>query len=183
MTRNPRFAANSGWESREPAVGMAGATPVGALHLVSRYEMKHLRDALNRGEIPIDLRGKLLKLEGGGVVHHFIQQNSQLIIALLQAVRDGDFRSATAAECEHLLRVLAYVWKDDDLIPDYQAGGYTDDHQIVRTAMHALAPLIHRFKLWRLRHQVPVMWLSHWGEAATVRAKTPAHTAMDRAHA
>ena len=172
MKGNVRFDANPSWDSQAQPVGITGASPSCALHLVSRYEVKQLRDALERGEVPFDLQSKLLKLERGGVIHHFVQQYSQLIIALLQAAHDGEFRSVTTAECERLRRILAYVWKDDDLIPDYQPGGYTDDHQVVRAAIQDLAPLMHRFKLWRLRHQVPAMWLSHGGEPAMAEASS-----------
>ncbi len=58
-----------------------------------------------------------------------------------------------------MLRVLAYVPKDDDAVPDYKTGGLIDDQQEVRAATVELEALIQAFKAWRLRHQVPAMWL------------------------
>jgi len=77
---------------------------------------------------------------------------------LLQAAVESSFLKATASDRERLLRVLAYVRKDDDAFPDYLAGGFEDDHQEVRTAAMELGPLLHDYRAWRLRHQVPGMW-------------------------
>jgi hypothetical protein len=60
--------------------------------------------------------------------------------------------------CERLLRVLAYVRKDDDSIPDYQPGGFVDDQQEVRKVDNKYHSLLESFKAWRLRHQVPALW-------------------------
>lgn len=135
-----------------------GTPPASALRLVNPFEMEDLRAALARGQVPVDLHNKLTTLQRAGLIHHFIEQNSQLLLALLLAVEDGSFRTVTPDERGRLLRVLAYVRKDDDLIPDYQSGGYGDDHQEVRAALQELAPVIDSFKLWRLRHQVPALW-------------------------
>jgi hypothetical protein len=51
------------------------------------------------------------------------------------------------------------VRKDDDAIADYKPGGFVDDQQEVRAATQQLGPLLTSFKAWRLRHQVPRMWL------------------------
>ena len=50
--------------------------------------------------------------------------------------------------------------KHDDAIPDYKPEGLglTDDQREMRATTVALDGLIQRFKAWRLRHQVPVMW-------------------------
>jgi hypothetical protein len=66
--------------------------------------------------------------------------------------------AATAAQRELLLKVLAYVWKLEDAIPDYRLGGFVDDYQEVRRATHDLSRLLESFKGWRLRNQVPGMW-------------------------
>ena len=94
----------------------------------------------------------------GGLSHHFIEQNCGLFAALLLAKEDGSFREGSPAECERLLRVLAYVRKDDDAIPDYKPEGLTDDQKEIRAATVALDGLVQGFKVWRLRHQVPIMW-------------------------
>jgi len=74
------------------------------------------------------------------------------------ATEDGSFREGSPAERERLLRVLAYVRKDDDAIPDYRPEGLTDDQREMRAATVELDGLIQAFKAWRLRHQVPLMW-------------------------
>jgi hypothetical protein len=88
----------------------------------------------------------------------FIEQNCRLFMDLLSAAKDG-FKEASDLDRDRLLRVLAYVRKDDDHIPDYRRDGYFDDRQEVRAAMTELSPLLHRFKAWRLRHRVPMLWL------------------------
>lgn len=121
-----------------------------------------------RGHVPLDLQRKLARLKHAGLIHHFIQQNSELFLALLMAAEDGQFRAMAAADRERLLRVLAYVRKDNDLIPDDQPGGYVDDYQEVRAAVRELASALQTFKEWRLCHQVPVLWSRHPGNAAAV---------------
>ena len=78
--------------------------------------------------------------------------------ALLVATEDGSFREGSPAERERLLRVLAYVRKDDDAIPDYRPEGLTDDQREMRAATVELDGLIQAFNAWRLCHQVPIMW-------------------------
>jgi hypothetical protein len=145
-------------------------SPTSALWLVNPYELADLRAALARGQVPFDLRDKLAKLQRAGLIHHFIEQNSQLLLALLLTVDDGSFHDVTPEESERLLRVLAYVRKDDDLVPDYQTGGYADDHLEVRLALRELAPVIEAFKLWRLRHQVPALWSINAGNRENASA-------------
>ncbi len=89
---------------------------------------------------------------------HFIGQNCPLFAALLVATEGGSVREGSPSERERLLRVLAYARKDGDAIPDYKPEGFTDDQPEMRAATVALDGLIQRFKAWRLRHQVPLMW-------------------------
>jgi hypothetical protein len=137
--------------------------PTNALHLVSTHELETLRTALAEGRVPLDLQAKLETLPVKGLLHHFIEQNSLRFISLLLAAHAGDFHRGTAADRERLLRVLAYVRKDDDAIPDHRPGGFADDHQEVRAATLELESLLDEFKFWRLRHQVPKMWLAKRG--------------------
>ena len=130
----------------------------GALHLVGPQELKELREALGRGALPPDLETKLARLAEGDLMHRCLARNSRLIATLLVAARGGFFTEASPAHCERLLRVLAYVRKDDDAIADYRIGGFMDDQQEMRAAMTELEPLLKSFKAWRLRHQVPGMW-------------------------
>jgi hypothetical protein len=75
------------------------------------------------------------------------------------------FRDLSSVQRERLLRVLAYVRKDDDRIPDYQAGGFLDDQGEVNATRFGLAPVLKSFKDWRLRHEVPVLWSFSLGTA------------------
>ena len=148
----------------------AATPPTSALWLVNPGEVAELRAALSHGQVPFDLRDKLSNLQGAGLIHHFIEQNSRLLLALLLAVEDGSFRAVTPEERERLLRVLTYVRKDDDLVPDYQTGGYADDYREVRAALREFAPVVEAFKLWRLRHQVPALWSINSGTPAIASA-------------
>ena len=90
--------------------------------------------------------------------HQFIAQNCRLFAALLLATEAGEFCDISPAERDRLLRVLAYVRKEDDAAPDYAPEGFTDDQQEVRAVLVELGGLLTAFKAWRLRHQVPGMW-------------------------
>src|SRR5580765_4365988 len=105
------------------------------LHLVSAHDLRDLGDALSRGHVPPELEAKLNRLAKGDMVHRSIEKNCRTIIALLQASQGGAFREASRAECERLLRVLAYVRKDDDAIPDYRSDGFIDDQQELRAVI------------------------------------------------
>src|SRR6059036_1271562 len=122
---------------------------------ITPHELESLRGALARGALPPDFLGKLKSMMDGDLSHHFIEQNCRLFAALLLAKEEGSFREGSPVECERLLRVLAYVRKDDDAIPDYKPEGLTDDQREIRATTVALDGLIKRFKAWRLRHQVP----------------------------
>ena len=143
-------------------VQLAAQTPLlppGLLHLVTEHDVQDLRSALAKGRLPADFEAKLTKLARGGLGDHYVEHNSRLFAALLLACL-GDFTGATVSDRERLLRVLAYVRKDDDAIPDYLPGGFIDDQQEVRSAVRECGPLLQAFKAWRLRHQVPDLWRS-----------------------
>jgi hypothetical protein len=130
----------------------------GLLYLVTAHDVQGLRSALARGRCPADLEAKLARLSGGSLSERYVEQNCRLIVALLLAAQQNSFTQATPADRERLLRVLAYVRKDDDAIPDYRPDGFADDQQEMRAAAMELKPLLLDFKVWRLRHQVPEMW-------------------------
>ncbi len=130
----------------------------GLLYLVTPHDLQSLRTALAHGRLPPDFEAKLVRLHEGDLIHRNVEQNSRLFFALLLAALECSFTGATAADRDRLMRVLAYVRKDDDAIPDYRPGGFLDDYEEVRTAAKELAHLLHAFKAWRLRHQVPAMW-------------------------
>jgi hypothetical protein len=130
------------------------------LHLVTRDEMGALREALARGHVPADFEAKLNRLAQGTLLHRAVARHCRTFIALLQAVHDGSYTQAPPGVCERLLRVLAYVRKDDDSIPDYKPDGFVDDQQEVRKADTEYRSLLEQFKSWRLRNQVPALWWS-----------------------
>jgi hypothetical protein len=135
------------------------ATP-GFLNLITPQELQQLQDALMDGRAPRDLEVKLIRLAGGGLLHRFVEQNSRLIVALLIAAYSGSFREANRASLDRLLRVLAYIRKEDDATPDYRPDGFVDDQQEIRAMLSEMGNLLQSFKSWRLRHQVPEMWQS-----------------------
>jgi hypothetical protein len=149
--------------NRSMAENQAGRQPVGfrpsSLCMVSEHELRGLRAALAHGALPTDLETKLIRLSEGDLIQRFVEQNCRVFIAMLLAAWEGSFKGVSAADCDRLLRVLAYVRKDDDAIADYKPGGFVDDQQEVRAAAQQLQPLLTTFKAWRLRHQVPGMWL------------------------
>lgn len=134
------------------------AVQPGYLYLVTAQELAELRLALARGVLPSDFEAKLARLTEGDLTHRFVARNCRLFVALLLAVQAGSFRDAGRPECEQLLRVLAYVRKDDDAIADYKPGGFKDDQAEVRAAMVQFQERLKDFKSWRLRQQVPSMW-------------------------
>ena len=135
----------------------------GGLHLISSHEMQSLRNALTKGALPRDFEAKLQRLANQTLLHRFVEQNCRLFVALLQAAHEGSFCEAAPTECERLLRVLAYVRKDDDVVPDYKPGGFLDDQREVRAAATEFETLLDDFKSWRLRYQVPGMWVRRDG--------------------
>jgi len=152
--------------SRLQTPGVTLASRPALLHLITAHELEALRVALARGHLPPDFLEKLRKLTQGDLSHRFIEQNCRLFAALLLATEAGDFRDVSPAERERVMSVLAYVRKDDDAIPDYTPGGFTDDQQEIRAVMVELGGLVQAFKAWRLRHQVPGMWFDDGAKTA-----------------
>lgn len=140
---------------REP---QAPAGAPGFLKLVTRREVEDLRQALLADELPPDFEAKLHRLADEGLGDQVMEHNCRWFWALLEAARHGSFEKIAPSDCEQILRVLAYVRKDDDAIPDFLPGGFWDDQQEVRAAVAELAPLLQAFKAWRLRHEVPTRW-------------------------
>ena len=148
-------------ESRALSPVLTLVSRPGLLQWITAQEVEALREALIRGCLPPDFHRKLRGLAGGDLSQLFIEQNCRLFSTLLLATEDGSFREGSRAERERLLRVLAYVRKEQDAIPDYQPGGFKDDQREVRAAIVELGGLLRAFKAWRLRHQVPRMWASY----------------------
>ena len=128
------------------------------LHLVSAHELQDLRQWLKRGALPPDFELKVHSLSRGDLAHRSLAQNCRTIVELLRAVYVGAYKGASPANCDRLLRGLAYVRKNDDAIPDYRPDGFKDDLEEMRLLTNDLNSLLQEFKAWRLRHQVPAMW-------------------------
>lgn len=150
-------ACRTGWV---PAQGQGYGSSFSPLQLLSPAELEAMSGAVERGELPADFLDKLGRLRLGDLQQTAIEQHCRLFFELLRAGRSGAFDTLTDAQAQALARVLAYVRKEDDVIPDYLPRGFSDDHQEVRHAANEMAPLLHRFKDWRLRHQVPSLWLA-----------------------
>jgi hypothetical protein len=142
------------------AAQMAPVVRQGLLCLVTPQEVQELRLAVVKHGLPPDFEAKLSRLGEGNLSQRYVEQNSRLFFALLLAASESSFIRATPSDRERLLRVLAYVRKDDDAIPDYLPSGFMDDQQEVRAAATELGPLLQAFKAWRQCHQVPAMWRS-----------------------
>ncbi len=137
------------------------------LHLVTSYDLRDLELAISCERLPLDFERKLSRLAVGTVVERYVEQNSRLILSLLVANGQGLF-DLSQIDYERLIRVLAYVRKDEDTVPDYRIDGFKDDAQEIRATGAELKPLLQRFKSWRLRDQVPGLWLR-----AAAHCRTP----------
>jgi len=142
-----------------PAPAESAKSSTYGLNLVTAQELRDLESALQKGHIPTDFESKLNRLAGQTLLHQSVEHNCRLFIALLEAVNEGLF-SINGGQKERLLRVLAYVRKDDDAVPDYKPNGFADDQREVRAATIELAILLDSFKSWRLLKQVPGLWNS-----------------------
>ena len=145
-------------EATSPGLSLPAAHRRSQLGSVTPHELEALRESLSRNQMPTDLAAKLESLRNGSVLHRFVEQNSRLIVSLLIAAYDGSFREASPTSLDQLLRVVAYVRKDQDAVPDYDIGGFTDDQQELRAVVTELSDLLQTFKSWRLRYQVPQIW-------------------------
>lgn len=148
----------------------------GGLHLVSEQEVATLQAALACGRTPLDLQAKLAALGGEDLVKHQVRRKTLLFLTLLVAVSEQSFRDITNAQYERLLRVVAYVRKDDDAIPDTRAeDGFDDDLDQIRAAVRELSEVLDRFTRWRLTHQVPGLW-AQARQVALGYGGAPAHS-------
>ena len=138
----------------QPACFSAAA----ALQFLTPDDLEEMQTAISKGALPPDFETKLVRLANDTLLHQFVEQNCRLFAGLLVAAHTSSFIDATAAAQARLLRVLAYVRKENDQVPDYKPGGFMDDLREVRAAATELTNLLQAFKVWRLRHQVPSLW-------------------------
>jgi hypothetical protein len=125
------------------------------LDLLSDREVQDLRQSLASRVVPRDLQSKLHLLSIGDARMRFISEYSNLFLELFRSGCQGDFTQLTASDLEHVLRVLAYVRKEDDAIPDYLASGFFDDRREIGLAVTQLAPSLRKFESYRSMHGQP----------------------------
>jgi hypothetical protein len=128
------------------------------LGLVSAAETAALRASLSIGKVPQDLLDKLNRLHAEDYKEHYLQRQSWVLLALLVAAGDRGFNDISPWDRERLVRMIAYVRKDDDAIPDGWPHGFDDDHDLMRLTCNQLRPVLDAFKSWRLKRQVPRLW-------------------------
>jgi len=158
------YAITSGQVREDEGIRSAGVqTTPSALHLVTPSDLEELRNALMRGALPADLEIKLRRLAQGSLLHQSVEQNCRLFTSLLVAGEHSSFNEGSRTDLDRLLRVLAYVRKENDAIDDFKPNGFVDDQQEVRAAASDLSLLLRHFKEWRLRTQVPDLWTSWSG--------------------
>ena len=147
-----------GHAARHSVKSLQPKTSLAALDMVTAHELDNLRQALRSETLPLDLRAKLARLRTDDPREHFLKQRSALLIGLLTAVETGEYRLAAPEDREQLLRVLAYLRKDADAIPDSLQGGFADDHDLMRQVCNELKPVLDRYKSWHLARRVPLLW-------------------------
>jgi hypothetical protein len=132
--------------------------------MVTEAEMKALCDALHHDRVPTDLRAKLDRLRADDPRDLYLRQQSLLLASLLMSPAARGFCRLRQHDCERLLRMLAYVRKDDDAIPDTWPGGMADDHDLMRLTCTELREALDAFKAWHLSRRVPLLWNAHVAE-------------------
>jgi len=129
-----------------------------ALNMVTESEMHTLCDTLQQDRIPVDLRAKLDRLRTDDPRELYLKNQSLLLSSLLRSPAAREFCLARPDDCQRLLRMLAYVRKDDDAIPDTWPGGMVDDHDLMRLTCTELRQVLDTFKAWHLSRRVPLLW-------------------------
>ncbi len=144
---------------------LADARPVNVLaqpsglYVVTPREICELGEAFSAGHLPSDLEAKLSRLAEGNLLERYVAQSCRLLISLVMAQEQGLYNELSPADREQVLRTLAYVRKDEDVIPDYWPDGFRDDAQEIRKLDSNLSGKLQRFKHWHLRNRVPGIWL------------------------
>jgi len=149
---------------------------VRALDMVTKAEMENLCDSLHQGHVPSDLQAKLERLRTDDPKEFYLKQQSLLLMSLLMSPAAQSYCTLRPNVCERLLRMVAYVRKDDDAIPDTWADGMADDHDLMRMTCTELRAALDTFKAWHLSRRVPLMW----NVPATSAKRTNALTATAR---
>jgi hypothetical protein len=129
-----------------------------AFGLITPYEVSSLREVLREGRVPWDLLHKLHRLRSDDYKEHYLQRQSWVLLSLLLAAGEQGFKDISLWDRERLIRMMAYVRKDEDAIPDSMPHGYDDDHDLMRMTCAQLGPVLEAFKAWHLLRQVPKLW-------------------------
>jgi hypothetical protein len=128
--------------------------------MVTKAEMETLCNALHQDHVPADLHAKLDRLRTDDPKEFYLRQQSLLLVSLLMSPAAREFCLLRPHDCERLLRMLAYVRKDDDAIPDTWPGGMADDHDLMRLTCTEFREALDTFKAWHLSRRVPLLWNS-----------------------
>ena len=126
--------------------------------MVTEAEIKALNEALDQGHLPADLRAKLGGLRTDDPRELYLKRQSLLLGSLLMSPAAVAYCRLHPRVGERLLRMLAYVRKDDDVIPDTWSGGMADDHDLMRLTCRELREVLDTFKAWHLARRVPSLW-------------------------
>jgi len=138
----------------------------GLKHYTDDEDLRLIRSGLDRPHLLAEFERKLQRLHNGSLLEHALEQHCRLFLSLLRSARLGLF-PLLEADQERILRLLAYVQKEYDAIPDHQPQGFTDDFQEARAEAERLGSLLDRYKHWRLRHHVPSLWHNNQSHQAT----------------
>lgn len=134
--------------------------------MVTREELESLELVLAQGYLPADLLAKLERLRDDDARELYLKQQSQTLGRLLLSIAASEYHQARPVEAKRFLRMLAYVRKEQDLIPDYLPNGMRDDHDLMRTTCAEFREALTRFKAWHLSRHVPMMFKHQEAQAA-----------------
>jgi hypothetical protein len=126
--------------------------------MVTEAEVQVLGAALRRGHVPPDLVAKLGRLRTDDPKELYLQKQSLILEWLLMSPAAREGCRLGPREGDRLLRMLAYVRKDEDAIPDTWPGGMADDHDLMRLTCAEFREVLDAFKAWHLSRRVPTLW-------------------------
>ncbi len=126
--------------------------------MVTAWELEALCHALRERRIPADLKAKVAGFRVDDPKEFYLKRQSELLLAFLLAPEASQYCRLRPDDCQRLLRVLAYVRKDDDAIPDTRPGGFVDDHDLMRMTCTELGQVLDAFKAWHLSRRVAHLW-------------------------
>jgi len=126
--------------------------------MVTGAEMSNLCEALHSGQLPPDLRSKINRLRADDLRECYLKQQSLLLASFLMSPGAIEFCRLRPQDCQRLLRMLAYVRKDEDAIPDTWPDGMLDDYELMRMICTEMREILDAYKQWHLSRRVPLLW-------------------------